>query len=290
MDCRIALEILDCQRTGPSGLPDGDLAAAESHVTECRRCRVIVKNRRALDRKIGRVMRSVDVPRGAQEKLVARLSALESVAQACEAPAEERGVAAEPATAAPAPAEGLRQPRRRLPRGLLPVAACAAVAAIGFFSVIWVLTPRFSVEDVRERLTQIDFASLDSLRDFKGERTASRLPTDPAWKKLQWSCRQIAKGLTDSRGHEFAVYGFLIPSRQRHVTHGLLAVIPLRQLRAPPTAVSLATAQPSEYLPAQIGESVSVSWTDGEVVYVCLIEGGEDSLPTLRQMLGESAA
>jgi hypothetical protein len=173
---------------------------------------------------------------------------------------------------------------------LLPVAACGTVAAIGFFSVIWLLTPRLSVEDVRQRLAKIDFASLDALRDFEGGRTASRLPTDPAWKKLQWSCRQIAKGLTDSKGHEFAVYGFLIPGRQRHVTHGLLAVIPLRQMRAPPTGDSLATAASSEYLSAQIGESQSVSWTEDGVVYVCLVEGGEDSLSILRQILNASAA
>jgi|HubBroStandDraft_6_1064221.scaffolds.fasta_scaffold103515_2 hypothetical protein len=289
MDCRAALEIFDCQRTDPSGVPDGDIAAAESHVAECRRCRAIVKNRRLLDRKIGRTMRSVDVPRGAQERLVARLSALESVAQAGEAPSEERAVAAEPAAAAPASGEGLIRPQRRLPRGLVPVAACVAVAAIGFFTVIWALAPRLTVEDVRQRLAQIDFASLESLRDFEGGQTASRLPTDPAWKKLQWSCRQIAKGLTDGKGHEFAVYGFVLPSRQRHPIRGLLAVIPRGQMRAPPNN-SLTDSLPSDYLPSQIGESVSVSWTDGGMVYVCLIEGGEDSLSTLRQMLGESAA
>jgi hypothetical protein len=52
----------------------------------------------------------------------------------------------------------------------------------------------------------------------------------------------------------------------------------------------LSTAPSSGYLSAGIGETVSVAWTEDDVVYVCLVEGGEDSLATLRQILGASAA
>jgi hypothetical protein len=63
-------------------------------------------------------------------------------------------------------------------------------------------------------------------------------------------------------------------------------------MRAPPAARSLSEGDPSDYLPAQIGEgeAVSVAWTDGDVVYVCLVEGGADSLDTLKQLLGAPAA
>jgi hypothetical protein len=197
----------------------------------------------------------------------------------------------EPAHVAQAPGEVPRGRQRSLWRGLVPVAACLAFAAIGFFGVIWLMTPRWSVEEVRLQLARIDFDSLEALRNFNGDPAASHLPAEPGWQKLEWRCGQSAKGLPAPAGkHQFAVYGFVIPSRQHHPIRGLLAVVPLRQMRAPPVDQSLSAAPSSGYLPALIGETVSVAWTDGDVVYVCLVEGGEDSLATLRQILGASAA
>ncbi len=310
MDCRTALEILDCQGAGMSGLPEGDLAAAEAHLVACAPCRAIVQNRRRLDRKIGRVLRAVNVPRGARERLFAQLAALETAAVASEPPAESRSsvgatspaevrdemcvpaaITGERADIALGPAEAPSRPMRPMWRGLVPVAACLAVAAIGFFSVIWLMTPRWSVEEVRTQLARIDFDSLESLRDFNGKPAASALPADPGWQKLEWQSGKVAKGLPDSSSrYQFAVYGFVIPGRQRHPIRALLAVVPRRQMRAPPADRSFSTAQSSDYLSARIGESVSVAWTDGDLVYVCLVEGGEDSLATLRQILGASAA
>jgi hypothetical protein len=304
MDCRTVLEILDCQGTAAASALEGDLAVAEAHLTVCGRCREIVQKRRSLDRKIGRVLRAVDVPRGAQEQLIAKLSAMERAESADLRTARNRtdngfapivqianstsGAAADQQVKSAAPlTPGPRRERRWLSRGVVPVAACLAVAAIGFYGAIWYLTPRWSLEEIRLQLARIDFASLDALRDFKGGAGA---PADPTWQKLQWRCEQIAKAWPDASGHQFAVYGFVLPGRQRHAIRGLLAAIPRGQMRAPPTDLSLMTAPSSDYLSAQIGESVSVSWTEGDVVYVCLVEGGEDSLTTLKQMLGASAA
>lgn len=310
MDCRTALQILDCERAGTSDLPAGDLAAAEAHLAGCRRCRAIVQNRRRLDRKIGRVLRAVDVPRGARERLFAQLAALETAAVASEQPADgrtddaakasfdvrEEGCVGPAGTAGRADfvrvrAEEPGGPKRSLWRGLVPVTACLAVAAIAFFGVVWLMTPRWSVDEVRLQLARVDFGSLEALGDFNGKPVASHLPAEPGWQKLEWRCGQSAKSLPDaSSKHQFAVYGFVVPGRQRHPIRGLLAVVPRRQMRAPPTAQSLSTAPSSGYLSAGIGETVSVAWTEDDVVYVCLVEGGEDSLATLRQILGASAA
>ncbi len=185
------------------------------------------------------------------------------------------------------------QPRpavRRWTRRLVPVAACLVVAAIGFFSVIWLMTPRWTVADISQQLARIDFTTLDTLREFGGDPKASQLP-DPAWQKLDWTCHKIAKGWPDAGRHQFAVYGFVLPGRQRHPVRGLLAVIPRGQMRSPPGEQSVLTAQRfGDYLSAQIGESVSVAWTENDLVYVCVIEGGGESLSTLTQILGPSAA
>jgi len=297
MDCRTALEILDCEGTGLSGLPEADLAAADAHLAECCRCAAIVDNRRRLDRKIGRTLRTVNLPRGGRQRLLAQLAALETAAADPEVvigtdiqPAVAQGTA-ESANVAVAPAEGPRRRQRLLWRGLIPVAARLVVAAIGFFSVIWLMTPRWSVEEVRLELAKINFDALESLRDYSGEAVANHLPADPGWQKLEWPTGKAAKGLPDgSNPHQFAVYGFVIPGRQRRPISGLLAVIPQHRMRAPPEAQSLSEASASDYLPARIGETVSVAWTDGDVVYVCMVEGGADSLDVLKRILGAPAA
>ena len=136
-------------------------------------------------------------------------------------------------TAAARPANPSR-PARRATSKWVPVAACVALAAIGFFSVIWLMTPRWTVAEVRQQLAQLDFGTLDSLREFSGDSPASQLPPDSSWQKLNWSCHKIAKGWPDAGGHQFAVYGFVLPGRQRHTVRGLLAVIPQGQMRSPP--------------------------------------------------------
>jgi hypothetical protein len=311
MDCRTALEILDCQGAGLSRCSESDLAAANAHLAECSRCRTIAQNRRRLDRKIGRVMRAVVVPRDAQERLLAQLADLEAVSQA-PAPAsgspaealeassidEPNGIHRPPSTIAEQspvverpPKSAARSPRRMW-RTLAPVSACAAVAAIAFVSAIWLMSPRWSVDEVRAQLARLDFDSLETLKTFQGDPAASQLPGDPGWLKLEWRCRQVAKGCPGTSGrHQFAVYGFVIPGRQRHAVRGLLAVIPRRQVPVPPQAQSIGAASSGDYLAARLGEgeAVPIAWTEGNVVYVCLVVGGEEPLTTLRQMLGTSA-
>jgi hypothetical protein len=280
-----------------AGLPEPDLAAAEAHLAGCCRCAAIVENRRRLDRKIGRALRTVDLPRGGRQRLLAQLAALETAADDADLamntnnqPAAAQGTAGI-AHVAKSPMAGPPRRQRPLWRGLVPVAACLVVAAVGFFSVIWLMTPRWSVEEVRLELAKINFDSLDSLRDYNGEAVANHLPADPGWQKLEWRFGKSAKGLpVGSNPHQFAVYGFVIPGRQRRPISGLLAVIPRHRMRALPEAQSLSEAPASDYLPAGIGESVGVAWTDGDVVYVCLVEGGADSLDILKRILGASAA
>jgi hypothetical protein len=294
MDCRTALELLDCEGDGVAGPGEAEVKAAQAHLVECPRCLAIAEGRRQLDRNVGRVMRAVHVPLGAQERLITKLVALESgaksaVAMAVPATATTDSVA-EPSDVVTVASQQPRPAVRRWTRKFAPVAACLVVAAIGFFSVIWLMTPRWTVAEVRQQLARIDFTTLDTLREFSGDPQASQLP-DPDWQKLDWSCHKIAKGWPDAGRHQFAVYGFTVPGRQRHSIRGLLAVIPRGQMQSPPEEQSLLTAQRSgDYLSAQIGESVTVAWTENDLVFVCVIEGGEESLSTLRQILGPSAA
>jgi hypothetical protein len=258
-------------------------------------------------------MREVPVPRGAQQRLLAQISELEA-AEAAETGAgtgQRLGAgeiaAAEPSVSAlsdgPLSRDGRptssakvlgkpsisRVSRRRFLRGLVPVAACA-VAMLGFFGVVWLFTPRWTVDDISKSLAEIDFQTLGALGDFTGKDTLA-LPKESGWDRLKWEGVPPAKGLPVA-ADLIAVYGFVVPpTRHNGPVNGLIAVIPKRLVRNPPPAGSLAAASlTSGYLQARIGESVSVAWQQGDFVCVCLIQGGPDSLSTLQAMLQQPSA
>ncbi len=162
-------------------------------------------------------MRAVVVPRDAQERLLAQLADLEAAPYAREAAPGSQTEAAEissidvpheihrpPAAIAeqsqvvPAPVKAAARSQRPMWRALVPVSACAAVAAIAFFGAIWLMTPRWSVDEVRVQLARVDFDLLETLRNFQGEPAVRQLPADPGWHKLEWRCRQVAKGWPDT--------------------------------------------------------------------------------------------
>jgi hypothetical protein len=312
MDCRQALQIFEFDG-GDAGDSLAEVysaeerAAAEAHLESCAACARTVGNRRDLDRTIGQVMREVPIPRGAQQRLLARLSELETA----DADTDAGRTAVVPASASelnghhldgeqgarngqPPPSTApLVKParpiqvtrltsRRRFLKRLVPLSA-VVVALVGFFGVVWIFMPSYSVEDVSKALAKVDFESLKALPDFTGKDAA--LPSE--WERL---CGTHAKSLPLAP-NVIAVYGFDIPkTRHTGAVRGLIAVIPLDKIRNNvPTAGSLATAS-SEYLETRSGDSVCVAWQQGDFVYVCLIQGGPDSLSTLQSLLQQPSA
>jgi hypothetical protein len=304
MDCRQALQILDFEDPNADGLPSDvcsaeERAAAEAHLESCPGCARTVRNRRDLDRTIGGVMRSVQIPRGAQQRLLARLTetaALETASKDDESarPITRKASAIAEGDLALASDSVLKTPRalsrRRLLKSLVPLAACAVVALVGFFGVVWVFMPRWTVDDISQSMAQLDFQQLQTLGDFRGNAAARPLPEESG--KLQWDCGRQARGLPLAPS-VIAVYGFTIPETHGHsAIKGLIAVIPQKNLvRNRQVASSLSDAAPiGGYLPTQIGESSCVAWRQGDVVCVCLIQGGADSLSILQNALAEPAA
>jgi hypothetical protein len=305
MDCRQALQILEFDG-GDAGDSLAEIysaeerAAAEAHLESCPACARTLANRRDLDRTIGQVMRAVPVPRGAQQRLLARLSELET-AEADTVPTAEVGRNGQPFPAmvpSVRPARPIQAPpltsRRRFLKRLVPLSALV-VALVGFFGVVWLFMPSFSVEEVSGALAKVDFESLGTLPDFTGKDAAAHLPSDSGWERLKWKRGTEARGLPLA-SNVIAVYGFDVPKTRRAgadpgAVRGLIAVIPRSRIRNLPEADSLATASPlSGYLQAQIGESVCVAWQQGDFVYVCLIRGGPDSLSTLQSVLEQPSA
>jgi hypothetical protein len=311
MDCRQALQILEFDSPDADGLPEEicsaeEHAAALAHLESCPVCVRTVLNRRELDRTIGRVMRTVAIPRGAQQRLLAQIAELEAAGTSALTTANDNssrdaneGIAAGPGqlpavdgeVPAITPAKPLGRPtRRRFLKSLVPLTTCVAVALAGFFGVVWYFSPRVSVDDVSRELTEIDFVSLQALPDFTGGGKAAQLPREAGWDHLRWQCEKRAKGLPLAASMS-AVYGFDVPTRQPEPIQGLIAIIPRNRVRNPPAETSLTAAVPTGgYVTARIGESVCVAWQEGDYVYVCLVRGGPDSLSRLQQALEQPAA
>jgi hypothetical protein len=296
MDCRKALEVLDCRGAGMFDIPAADLAAAEAHLADCRRCAAIARNRRDLDRRIGRILRAVEVPEAARQRTLTALGELDAQVAATGSKVPEvvatglnekpdQRIVAQRSAHSPERLDVLPARRRFVTRAWLPAAVCLVVGAIAFFGVVWLLTPRWSVDEVCQELAKVDFDLLQELPDFKGNAVAGQIPKDPGWQSLQWCCDGVAKGLpANARSHAFAVYGFAM-RQGNSVVHGLLAVIPSQHMRAAPVADSLSTASIGDYHSARIGETVTAAWTSGDLVFVCMVQGGADSLQTLQQHL-----
>jgi hypothetical protein len=319
MDCRQALQILEFDDRQPDGVPSevcsaDERALAEAHLETCPVCARTVQHRRELDRTIGDVMRAVPIPRGAQQRLLARLAELGTADAGTEAgqPAavssratSDLGELHAAGDNAPRngqlssirPAKPIGTPRvasrRKFLKRLVLVGTCVAVALVGFFGVVSFFMPRWSVDEISRDLAKLDFGDLNALSDFTGTGAAASLPSEPGWDRLQWKCGKKPKGLPLGRGM-IAVYAFEIPKTHRSgEVRGLIAVIPRSQVRDRLSAYSVATAAPTgEYMEARIGESVCVAWQEqeGKVVYVCLIRGGADALSTLQGVLEPPSA
>src|SRR5580704_16189428 len=258
MDCRQALQILEFDG-GDAGASLSEVysseerAAAQAHLESCPACARTVGNRRDLDRTIGQVMRAVPIPRGAQQRLLARLFELETADADTDAgrtavvPAgaselnglhsggEEGGRNGQPSpSTAPLvkPARPIQvtrlTSRRRFLKRLVPLSALV-VALVGFFGVVSFFTPRWSVEEVSGALAKVDFESLGNLPDFTGKDAAAQLPSDSGWERLHWKCGTEARGLPLA-SKVIAVYGFDVPKTRRAgadpgAVRGLIAVI-----------------------------------------------------------------
>jgi nitrate reductase NapE component len=282
-------------------------AAARAHLAGCPVCERAVRHRRELDRSIGLVMRNVPVPRGAQQRLLAQLAELEAAdaagrqvvpaSAALDGSSAHVGVAgnngdssltAEPASSRRSSKHNLtvRPSRRKFLKSLVPLSVCVVVALVGFFGVVWLFQPSWSVNDVSKGLADLDFQSLGKLGDFTGRDAASRLPS--GWDRLLGRPKSLPLA-----ANVISVYGFEMPkTRQLGAVQGLIAVIPRNRVRNPlPPADSLAMASPTaDYITARIGESVCVAWRQGDFVYVCLVSGGPDSLSRLQAVLEQPAA
>ncbi len=263
MDCNQAREHLERISLDVADQADPEYSAAAAHAQSCNSCRRQLEDIAAQDLAIGEIVRDVPLPSGLETRLL-------------------QAVEREVASTSPLPAERQSSPtsRRRFFTRRLPLAmACVAFAAAGFW--VWQLNSKTELDDLIALSVKSISAEADGLL-FQGQYDPLdqfpplRFPSDI---ELQ-DFRRLSG--TD-RSCEAAVLRFSFVDRQNRRILGALVMAPVESIVQPPTASSMAGAV-VEYRENGVH---SKSWQAGGFVYVCVIDGGEDSLLELQHGSGQ---
>lgn len=297
MDCRTVLDLLELPAPADP-VDEADLRRAEalSHVAECPTCAATRGLRERFDRRIGRTLRDVPLPAGLRNDLLAALAAAETdvpesaadgVPVANGAPVAVAEAVATIPTAdrlvpvATAPA-GRRRWLRTLIVGASVLAAAGVLGAIGWWRIRDAAEPVVDLAEVRRELA----ARFDELPQAETAGLAETIPLPTyAWPSRAVAFDPTARAWTRPEGRTLGtVYRFEIREPGRAPVSAAILALPADRVLPLPAARHLA-ATGTEYVMTAEARFATAAWQDGDVVYVCLVRSGGDTLDRLRRAL-----
>ncbi|MFN0052189.1 MAG: hypothetical protein ACKV0T_08355 [Planctomycetales bacterium] len=268
LDCTTTRQALELVRAGDP-TDSGVAASAAQHLRECPECQIVVGKRAEFDAHIGAAFRDVPVPADLKSRILAGLerSAVQLGGQSTALPPVPPSDIL-PLSTVPGfqPARRMRSTRRWLLR-----LSVAAVALIGVGLGLWWTKPFGMTELLDDMVAQIasdeiDPAAFPALADD----AAFPLPATMVTRYLTEVPRQFGSSSA-------ALYLFQLPSRQqRSEVACRLLVVPVARLQVSPTATSF-----REGAPVYFGRYCTRAWVEGELAFVCLVQGGEDEMQRL---------
>jgi hypothetical protein len=277
------MEMLEVARPESDDLDSRDLQLAAQHLDTCPQCRATFQKTRLFDRQIGQAMRDVPVPADLKYRL---LEALQVEATAASlAPAGTRDSTTDDVQSPTDFSNGQlphSQWRRHPIQVVLALSVCLMVGLATWLH--WGPTgPKMLLDDLRHN-TPIE---IDRLSEFQGD-------FDPIHPRNGWRAggimfSDIRKGRYQNASgkHRMALYRF----RFRHGPHssieGVLAVVPVRSVVDPP-ARRFFDAGDVAYTSG--GAIVTIAWTEGDLVYVCLVPSGKGAVRALESVLAGTPA
>lgn len=259
MDCKLARERLDAARPDAQDREDVELLDAFAHLDDCPACADAVEFRRSFDRRLGAILRAVDIPADLKSRLVASL------------PAENTALRPDEAS----------RPRPTRRRAFLAAASAAALLLV-VGGVWWAgrrppapLTAETVLDWCRTELADRPTSGAAALDEFDGAFDATI--ADGRWTSVLQDRAPRGADLDGDGRHDAAVYVL--------GNGGYLVVLPPNRVNDPPAAGSAKTA-PAQYSPAP-----HVAWTLDQQMYVCVLPDGTRSrLDALLQRVHRSAA
>ena len=288
MDCRTALEILEAARPDSSDRDEPEVASASAHVETCPECEDRFVARQRFDRNLGCLMRDVAPPDGWKARLLASLDAAEIGLHEA---AAGSGTASEPLgpESNQGPMMAAAQPDRQASAARRARLLAAASLALGLLmAVTWIVahtvgTAGWTLAELRHD-ARAAYQQFEQLPRFEGT-------FEPELPEFGWQTSRSIHISQPPRGfppgaapHAAAVYFFTVQGARGRPVQGILLVTPRRLVADPPE---------SSHFDAQgigSGPYSAVAWTERDLVYVCVVEGGGNSLELLQRALRLSKA
>lgn len=253
MDANKALEKLEAIRPGSDDLADPDFADVAEFLNASPERSDEFARRQAWDNRIADAMHEVEVPADAQTRLLDMLNATATTADvSSDAPVQHiaAGTRTKPQAAKP-------RTRRWL------VASLATSAAVLAVATFWMMrsddAPTFTLAELLQQIP-VDAEEIANLSDADDSATKP----NAAWRHILEDAKQV----TLPSGDKAALFAFKVHSGQFGAISGVVAVIDENALVDPPESDSFQMSE-NRYISRASKDFATVSWTQGDQVYVC---------------------
>lgn len=259
MDCREALELLEVVRPDADDLAEPELAPAAEHLDSCPHCQQVFAHRRALDRRIADIFSELPVPAQLSALLVEKLNATVPTISTSSQPTDSQIIRV------------ARGQRRRAWLRVVLAAACVALI-VGS----WFLLPRKGDIALAE-LRDAAVTAMSNSLEFDGSFAAQ--PPGFGWQTSSRIRILLPPAGISSRGderHEAAVYRFQFRPSNGAPIEGILLAAPVARVADVPTEPTFNPAN-VEYVPSTSGGVRTAAWTEGQLVYVCIVPANASS-------------
>lgn len=297
MDCLTARRIIDglhpvaddargfnCTPTVQANAEDAsalECAQAAEHVHGCPQCQEIIAFRQQFDQRAGLLCRDVPVPVDLKARLLQRLAG----AQAEETVSSRLPVSQLPHEAVPQvavtgrsehqPGKHVagRQPGRR--RFLIWSLSLAASLLISGLAGLWywqhATAPMLAMDRIEKH--SVEFQPDENLSQFTAFHSGLAAPL-PRTMRITDRLRSVRPKSFEIDGEIAAVYFFSIGTKRGNLAARLI-VLPKSAVKSPPPEGFLRGGE------KYVGTFSTTAWTEGEFVYLCCIQGGQNELERL---------
>gem|GEM_PF-2202582 len=171
--------------------------------------------------------------------------------------------------------------RRFWGRALTSAAACIAIGLFGWWQAQRLQTAGLELTSFEQQAAEtIDFDSLPLLAGTAENAWAAQLP---ATMIVPGEIRRMRPRQMIINGVPVAVYQFSLRTHGRTRVQGRLVMAPRSLFRNPPTGGAFLVGGVK-----YIGHYSATSWTEGDVVYLCCLSGGDNQLERLYPRNGTS--